>query len=171
VETVKAEEELVQQCLQHSDVNWLINRAAHGLREAMDAEANAHGTSIRGQIVLTALVQHQEQVAVARQHEQVKPYSQLALGHALGVDKTTMTALLDKLERQGLVVRTPDPTDRRARIPVATEAGRELQAKLYRQLRAVEERMLAPLNAVEQDQLRDMLRRLIPMGPVEGTCM
>jgi MarR family transcriptional regulator, organic hydroperoxide resistance regulator len=162
VESVKTEEELTQQCLQHSDVNWLINRAAHGLREAMDAEANAHGTSIRGQIVLTALVQ---------QHEQAKPYSQLALGHALGVDKTTMTALLDKLERQGLVVRTPDPTDRRARIPVPTDAGRELQAKLYRQLRSVEERMLSPLSPAEQDQLRDMLRRLIPMGPVEGTCM
>jgi MarR family transcriptional regulator, organic hydroperoxide resistance regulator len=162
VESVKTEEVLVQQCLQHSDVNWLINRVAHGLREAMDAEANAHGTSIRGQIVLTALVQ---------QHEQAKPYSQLALGHALGVDKTTMTALLDKLERQGLVVRTPDPNDRRARIPVPTEAGRELQAKLYRQLKAVEERMLSPLNLTEQEQLRDMLRRLIPLGTVEGTCM
>lgn len=152
-----------QQCLQHFDVNWLINRAAHALREAMDAEAIAHGTTIRGHIVLTALVQNEG--------SESRPYSQLALGHALGVDKTTMTALLDKLERQGLVVRTPDPNDRRARIPVPTDAGRELQAKLYRQLKAVEERMLSPLTATEQDHLRDMLRRLIPAGPVEGTCM
>ncbi|MBP2319950.1 DNA-binding MarR family transcriptional regulator [Kibdelosporangium banguiense] len=162
-ESVKTEGVQAQRCLQHFDVNWLINRAAHGLREAMDAEAIAHGTTIRGQIVLTALVQNDGPGA--------RPYSQLALGHALGVDKTTMTALLDKLERQGLVVRTPDPTDRRARIPVPTEAGRELQAKLYRQLKSVEERMLSPLSLDEQDQLRDMLRRLIPMGPVEGTCM
>ncbi|MET0233735.1 MAG: MarR family transcriptional regulator [Kibdelosporangium sp.] len=162
-ECVNTEGGQAQQCLQHFDVNWLINRAAHGLREAMDAEAIANGTSIRGQIVLTALVQNEGADA--------RPYSQLALGHALGVDKTTMTALLDKLERQGLVVRTPDPTDRRARIPVPTEAGRELQAKLYRQLKAVEERALSPLNLAEQDQLRDMLRRIIPMGPVEGTCM
>jgi DNA-binding MarR family transcriptional regulator len=160
---VKNEGLHTQQCLQHFDVNWLIHRAAHGLREAMDAEAIAHGTTIRGQIVLTALVQNEGPKA--------RPDSQLALGHALGVDKTTMTALLDKLERQGLVLRTPDPSDRRARIPVVTEAGRELQAKLYRQLKAVEERMLSPLTRTEQDQLRDMLRRLLPAGPVEGTCM
>jgi DNA-binding MarR family transcriptional regulator len=162
-ESVKHEGQQAQQCLQHFDVNWLINRAAHGLREAMDAEAITHGTTIRGHLVLTALVQNDG--------PGVRPYSQLALGHALGVDKTTMTALLDKLERQGLVVRTPDPNDRRARIPVPTEAGRELQAKLYRQLKSVEERMLSPLTATEQDQLRGILRRLIPVGPVEGTCM
>ncbi|MCE7007138.1 MarR family transcriptional regulator [Kibdelosporangium philippinense] len=159
-DSVKAAEEITQQCLQHSDVNWLLNRAAHGLREAMDAEANAHGTSIRGQIVLSALAQNLG-----------RPYSQLALGHALGVDKTTMTALLDKLERSGLVVRTPDPHDRRARIPVLTEAGRELQAKLYVQLKAVEEHSLAPLSPDEREVLRSLLRRIIPMQHIEGSCM
>ncbi|MBE1471833.1 MarR family winged helix-turn-helix transcriptional regulator [Kibdelosporangium phytohabitans] len=156
--------EFSQQCLQHFDVNWLLSRAAHGLREAMDTEAMAHGTSIRGQIVLTALVQNS--------HPDARPYSQLALGHALGVDKTTMTALLDKLERQGLVVRTPDPNDRRARIPVPTEAGRELQAKLYHQLAAVEDRVLADLAPAERDVLRSLLRRIISTEePVEGSCV
>jgi MarR family transcriptional regulator, organic hydroperoxide resistance regulator len=159
-ETVKAAEEIAQRCLQHYDVNWLLNRAAHGLREAMDAEATAHGTSIRGHIVLTALAQNEG-----------RPFSQLALGHALGVDKTTMTALLDKLERSGLVVRTPDPNDRRARIPVLTEAGRELQAKLYIQLRSVEERILSPLSAADRDVLRSLLRKIIPMEHIEGSCM
>lgn len=148
-----------QQCLQHSDVNWLLNRAAHQLREAMDAEAGVHGITIRAQIVLTALVQNEKAV------------SQLALGAALGVDKTTMTAMLDKLERQGLVVRTPDPNDRRARIPVVTEAGRELQAKLYTQLRTVEDQMLTALNAEERDQLRGLLRRVISNTHVDGSCM
>ncbi|CAM4026824.1 MarR family transcriptional regulator [Kibdelosporangium persicum] len=152
-----------QRCLQHFDVNWLLNRAAHGLREAMDAEANAHGTTIRGHIVLTALVQNS--------HPDARPYSQLALGHALGVDKTTMTALLDKLERQGLVVRTPDPNDRRARIPVPTEAGRELQAKLYQRLQLVEDQVLGDLTTEERDVLRGLLRRIIPVQPVEGSCM
>ncbi|RSM80447.1 MarR family transcriptional regulator [Kibdelosporangium aridum] len=126
----------------------------------MDAEASAHGTSIRGHIVLTALVQNDG-----------RPYSQLALGHALGVDKTTMTALLDKLERSGLVVRTPDPNDRRARIPVVTEAGRELQAKLYDLLKAVEARVLDPLSPDERETLRSLLRKIIPMEHVEGSCM
>lgn len=162
-ESVKSVEPISQECLQHFDVNWLLSRAAHGLREAMDAEAMAHGTTIRGQIVLTALVQNA--------HPGARPYSQLALGHALGVDKTTMTALLDKLERQGLVVRTPDPNDRRARLPVPTDAGRALQATLYEKLKAVEDRVLADLTAEERDTLRSLLRRIIPMEPVEGSCM
>lgn len=153
-----------QQCLQHHDVNWLLNRAAHQLREAMDVEAGVHGITIRAQIVLTALVQRDRT-------DDGKPISQLALGAALGVDKTTMTAMLDKLERQGLVVRTPDPNDRRARIPVITETGRELQAKVYSQLRTVEDRMLAELNAAERDQLRGLLRRVISNAHVDGSCM
>jgi DNA-binding MarR family transcriptional regulator len=153
-----------QECLQHSEVNWLLNRAAHQLREAMDVEASVHGITIRAQIVLTALVQQERTTGG-------KPVSQLALGAALGVDKTTMTAMLDKLERQGLVVRTPDPNDRRARIPVITETGRELQAKVYTQLRTVEDRMLTELNADERDQLRGLLRRVISNARVDGSCM
>ena len=46
--------------------------------------------------------------------------TQLALGHALGLDKTTVTSLLDRLEADGLIVRSLDPHDRRARIPEIT---------------------------------------------------
>jgi DNA-binding MarR family transcriptional regulator len=149
--------------MQHYDLNFLMNRAAHILREAMDAEAAAHGITIRGQVVLTALVQ---------QPPNAKPVTQLALSTALGLDKTTMTAVIDKLEAQGLLVRTPDPHDRRARIPVPTPAGRELQAKLYHQLTQVEESMMAELSLTERDQLRDMLRRLVPPGThIDGSCV
>jgi DNA-binding MarR family transcriptional regulator len=163
-ETVPTSCEEAQRRLQEYDLNWLINRAAHELREAMDAEASAHGITIRGHIVLTAIVQHELKKAG-------KAHSQLALGMALGLDKTTMTAVLDKLESQGLVVRTPDPADRRARIPVATEAGRELQAKLYHQLRCVEERVMSNLSAEERDVLRGLLRRIITPDAVDGSCM
>jgi MarR family transcriptional regulator, organic hydroperoxide resistance regulator len=160
-EKVSAACEDAQRCLQHYDLNWLLNRAAHQLREAMDHEATAHGITIRGQIVLTAIVQ-------SSYNKEVKPLSQLALSTLLGLDKTTMTAVLDKLEGQGLLVRTPDPNDRRARIPVATEAGRELQNTLYHKLQAIEEHMMSDLSAAERDQLRDMLRRIIGSKPVDG---
>jgi DNA-binding MarR family transcriptional regulator len=163
-ESVPVSCEEAQRCLQYYDLNWLLNRAAHGLREAMDAEAAAHGITIRGQVVLTAIVQNEYEKAG-------KPVSQLALSTALGLDKTTMTAVLDKLEGLGLLVRTPDPNDRRARIPVATDAGRELQGKLYRQLQSVEQRVLVGLSLGERDTLRDLLRRIITPGHVDGSCM
>ena len=58
--------------------------------------------------------------------------SQLALGRQLGVDRTVMTYLLDELEQAGLVERTPDPTDRRARRITLTEDGRARLCALER---------------------------------------
>ena len=50
--------------------------------------------------------------------------NQLALATHLGVDRTVMTYLIDDFVKAGLVERQLNPADRRARIIVATQAGR-----------------------------------------------
>ena len=40
--------------------------------------------------------------------------SQSELGGALGIDRSTMVAVIDRLENRGLVIRAPSPTDRRS---------------------------------------------------------
>lgn len=47
----------------------------------------------------------------------------------LAMDRTTLTAALKPLERRGLVVVTPAPTDRRTRTLALTDAGRALLAQ------------------------------------------
>lgn len=47
----------------------------------------------------------------------------------LGMDRTTLTAALKTLEKRGLVTAEPDPDDRRGRLLVLTEAGRERLAE------------------------------------------
>jgi DNA-binding MarR family transcriptional regulator len=88
------------------------------------------------------------------------PGSQLALAQQLGIDRTVMTYLLDDLERAGLVERRPDPADRRARRVTATERGKRRAETLERELRATEERVLAPLPAADRKTFRGLLRRL-----------
>jgi DNA-binding MarR family transcriptional regulator len=88
------------------------------------------------------------------------PGSQLALAQQLGVDRTVMTYLLDELERAGLVERTPDPADRRARRITLTTAGRERLCALERSLRAAEEHLLDPLDTAERATLRALLVRV-----------
>lgn len=44
----------------------------------------------------------------------------------LGTDRTSLTAALKPLERRGLVEVRPDPSDRRARRLILTDAGRNL---------------------------------------------
>jgi DNA-binding MarR family transcriptional regulator len=160
-----AAEHTPENCLQRVDLNWLLHRAAQQLGETMENQATAHGITIRAHIVLTALVQADG-----------TPLSQLGLGQRLGVDKTTMTALLDKLERKNLVIRAADPNDRRARIPQITSAGRKLQAVLARELDTVEDQVLGALNSAERDQLRELLRRIITVdgvlaAPPAGSCL
>ena len=40
---------------------------------------------------------------------------------------TTLTAMLDRMEKLGLIVRKPDPADRRSRLIALTEKARSLQ--------------------------------------------
>ena len=52
--------------------------------------------------------------------------TQAQVAEASRLDKTTMVVTMDELERAGLAERRPSPTDRRARVIVVTDAGREL---------------------------------------------
>jgi DNA-binding MarR family transcriptional regulator len=58
------------------------------------------------------------------------------------------------LEGRGLVLRLPDPRDRRRRVLRLTAEGRELLDHVRADVDAVEERMLSPLTADGADDLR-----------------
>ena len=130
------------------DLTLLVHRAAQGLRCVLDRASRDHGlTDGRDWLVLTALSDG------ARR-------TQLELARLLGIDKTTLTAVLDRLERGGLVVRRADPADRRARIPEATAAGREVHGAVARARDEVERDLLADVPDDQEQQLRELLVRL-----------
>ena len=130
-----------------SDLGWALGAVMRSyLRAAHDAVGAVPGGP-RGYQVLS----------VAGRGEQ---RSQLALAQHLGVDRTVMTYLLDDLESAGLVERKPDPTDRRARRLVLTDAGTETLCELESRLRGVEDQILDPLDPGEREVLRSLLRRV-----------
>jgi len=86
--------------------------------------------------------------------------TQLELATAIGYDKTRLIGVLDKLERDGLVTRTADPSDRRKRIVRLTEAGRARHVAARKDIRAMEEELLAKLSAPERMRIRATLSRL-----------
>jgi DNA-binding MarR family transcriptional regulator len=141
------------------DLTWLLHRAAQHMRAGLDEAAKAHGLcGARDWIVLSALA------AGPRQ-------TQLALGHSLGVDKTTMTSLLDRMEARGLITRSTDRHDRRARIPELTAAGRQVQAEVTSARDRVEAGLLGGFTTNEQRQLRDLLTRLTVAPSEHGSCI
>jgi DNA-binding MarR family transcriptional regulator len=78
----------------------------------------------------------------------------------LGITARTVTTLVDALEREGLLVRLPDPTDRRATLLALTERA---QAQ-FEQVRSLQmelgEELVAPLDQEQRRQLLDLLNRL-----------
>jgi DNA-binding MarR family transcriptional regulator len=58
------------------------------------------------------------------------------LGKELQIHQTSITSLVDRLEKQGLIERTPHPTDRRSTIAQMTPAGRVLTGKAINLLNA-----------------------------------
>jgi DNA-binding MarR family transcriptional regulator len=136
-----------QACGERDNLNWLLHRAAQRMGAAMERRTINAGVGIRGHLVLTALLDGHQQ-------------TQLALGNRLGLDKTTMTSTLDRMEQQGLIVRRPDPSDRRVRIPELTEKGRQVQAAVRLELELVERAVLEGLSTEEEAVLRRVLLRL-----------
>ena len=85
--------------------------------------------------------------------------SQRELADFLLLDPSQIVALLDGLERQGLVERTTDPADRRSKVIVGTERGQELLAEAARAAQEAEDEALANLDIAERRHLRELLRR------------
>ena len=90
---------------------------------------------------------------------------QQELGAMLGIDPSTMVALVDRLEEAGLAKRRPAPRDRRAREVVITPKGRRQLQAARRKVADVEDEVLGGLSADERDQLMTLLRRALAAAP------
>ena len=141
-----------------SEITWLLHRAAQRMRTALSVQAEEHGLQLRDHIVLSALHKSPD-------------LTQLELGKALGLDKTTLTSQLDRLERAGLVERRLDPRDRRARIPHITRAGETLRRKVAAAAGRVEAATLVQFDSAEIALLRRMLVGIIGDSNDPGSCL
>ncbi|HEY3466643.1 MAG TPA: MarR family transcriptional regulator [Amycolatopsis sp.] len=79
----------------------------------------------------------------------------------LGVDRTTMVALVDELEAKGLVRREVAPGDRRKRLVTLTAEGERVRAAGEEVTRRAEALLLDPLSERDAEQLRAALGRVV----------
>jgi DNA-binding MarR family transcriptional regulator len=86
--------------------------------------------------------------------------SQTELGNAIGIDRSTVVAVIDKLESRDFVVRAPSPTDRRSYALRLSERGARLLDDLERRVRAHEEAIAQDLSLAERRILIGLLQRL-----------
>ena len=130
-----------------ANLGWLLATVSHAFTTELTAGLEAVSVTPRGHCVL----------ATAMRGE----YSQTALAHAIGLDKTTMVVTIDALEKAGLVERRMSREDRRARVIAVTEAGRRKVAEGEEIVERIQADVLASLPAGQREAFMGALRRLV----------
>ncbi|WP_427128855.1 MarR family winged helix-turn-helix transcriptional regulator [Pseudarthrobacter sp. S9] len=90
--------------------------------------------------------------------------TQREMAEFLSLDPSQIVALIDELEKRGLVIRAPGRQDRRAKTVSATDEGAAAFRLAEAAARRAESAALAALSAAEVDGLKDLLRKAL-WGP------
>jgi len=128
---------------------WQMDKARRKIANRFQGIINQHGLEITVEqwMVLTILW---ESNGLVQQH----------LADTIHKDKTTITRLIDGLEKRNLIVRVPDKTDRRQKMIYLTEKGKKLEDKL---LPLNLENLHYALRDIEPEHLKlceDVLRKI-----------
>ena len=86
--------------------------------------------------------------------------SQSALARWATVEQPTMANTLNRMERDGLIERTPDPDDGRSALVKLTRLGMQRAHEALASAREVNAIALAGLKSAEREALFGMLRRI-----------
>ncbi|MFD5232237.1 MarR family winged helix-turn-helix transcriptional regulator [Streptomyces qaidamensis] len=127
--------------------SWLLGRAAARGRALVAAALAEEDMRMWHHVVLSAV-------------RDLGPVAQADLGRGVRLDPKDLVGVLNDLQAAGLVVREPDPKDRRKNAVSLTERGARLLKRCERAARAANDELLAPLSAAEREQLMAMLLRI-----------
>lgn len=90
----------------------------------------------------------------------MEPVRQSVLAERMGVEAMTLSGYLDRLERSQLIVRSPDPDDRRAKRVELTENAEAVLRKIDEISLAVRQIVSEPLDPQEWERLKTSLKSI-----------
>ena len=120
------------------------------LRRMLDETLEEHGLSYGEWSVLSSLTWAPDNRRTAGE-----------LASKVELSSAAMTNRLDRLESADLIRRLPDPNDRRAVQVELTDEGHAVYARAVEAQAAKESIVAAALDSKQQEQLNDLLRRLM----------
>ncbi|WP_121641192.1 MarR family winged helix-turn-helix transcriptional regulator [Virgibacillus sp. Bac330] len=126
-----------------------INRLSHFLSQLIQIKAEPYGITNAQLNVLFCLLGGD-------------PITQKQLLHYLDVKSSTLTVLLERLERKGLVFRKQHPDDSRAKILSLSEKGKHFIHQTVEPMGyELEKNLLRGFNQNEKEQLFELFDRLL----------
>jgi MarR family transcriptional regulator for hemolysin len=137
-----------------ASIGYLVHEVARLFRRRFEEEASTHGFTLPQWRALAALSRN-------------AGISQVALAASIDIDQMTVSGIVSRLEKRGLIERYPDPNDSRAKLAKLTPAGIELVATAKNVGRALFEDALSGLDAEQREAvttglhtIRDNLNRM-----------
>lgn len=125
----------------------IINRTGRSMKRALDAKLSSYGITSPQFIILSSLWA-EEGVALR------------VLGERLYFDNPTLTGIVDRMERDGLLERKRSLEDRRVITIHLTAKGRELRGSIGHLAFQIDNEVLAGFTTTEQQELFHLLHRI-----------
>lgn len=89
------------------------------------------------------------------------PLSQAALGRRLGIDRSDISVVLDRLQANRHITRSTDPAHHSRKLVQITPAGRRRLRRLDTDVQKAQRALLEPLNPDQAAKLTALLQRLV----------
>jgi DNA-binding MarR family transcriptional regulator len=131
------------------DLGFLLSRASGLVVRTTNGALAGEGLRVRQYSVLTLAAEAADGI------------TQRDLAEVLGLDPSQVVVLVDELAGSGLVTRRPSATDRRTKLVVATDDGRQTCRRAAEAAATGLQEHLGDLDADEQDLLRSLLQRVV----------
>lgn len=119
-------------CPRSAPPSWLLGRAAARGRALVAEALAAEGIKMWHHVVLSAV-------------RDLAPVAQADLGRGVRLDPKDLVGILNDLQSAGLVLREPDPADRRKNAVSLTDEGERLLKRCEKVAREANDELLAPL--------------------------
>ncbi|MGW0424053.1 MarR family winged helix-turn-helix transcriptional regulator [Streptomyces sp. NPDC003015] len=131
--------------------SWLLGRAAARGRALVAEALAAEGLKMWHHVVLSAV-------------RDLAPVAQADLGRGVRLDPKDLVGILNDLQSAGLVLREPDPRDRRKNAVSLTGEGARLLKRCEKAARKANDELLSPLSTAERAQFMGLLIRISGTG-------
>lgn len=90
----------------------------------------------------------------------LKDISQKELGGKLNIDRSSITKMIDDLEKLELVERIQDQANRRANKISLTDKGKKLTNDIFKVLKELDEEIFSAVTKEEKDKFKEILMKL-----------
>ena len=128
-------------------IGFLVHEVARLFRRRFEDEARTHNVTLPQWRALIEIFKNEG-------------ISQVSLAGCIDTDPMTLSGILDRLEKRGLIERYPDPNDSRAKLARLTDEGASLVRTARHVGRELYENALSGLSEAERDRLSNGLTRI-----------